>query len=193
MREHPGWFAVDVHDVATQSFQKHAAAYASGADYVLLLNNDMEVEAAFLEPAVAAAEHDRKIGLVTGKILFGDRRDIIWQAGGRIDAVRIQGSPRGWNEPDQGQYDNEGETHWASGAMFLMLSSTLGIRPSAPRKELNIVNPQLPDWLDHLHIRNLRVGNSRVGLDFTRRGERTFCNVVDVDGDKLAVNVAFRK
>jgi len=82
---------------------------------------------------------------------------------------------------------------WASGAMFLMLSSTLGIRPSAPRKELNVVNPQLPDWLDHLHIRNLRVGNSRVGLDFTRRGERTFCNVVDVDGDKLAVNVAFRK
>ena len=51
----------------------------------------------------------------------------------------------------------------------------------------------IDDWLDHLHIRNLRVGNSRVGLDFTRRGERTFCNVVDVEGDKLAVNVAFRK
>jgi glycogen debranching enzyme len=82
---------------------------------------------------------------------------------------------------------------WASGAMFLMLASTLGIRPSAPRKELNIVNPKLPDWLDHLHVRNLRIGNSRVGLDFTRRGERTFCNVVDVEGDKLAVNVAFRK
>jgi glycogen debranching enzyme len=82
---------------------------------------------------------------------------------------------------------------WASGAMFLMLHSVLGIRPSAPRKELNIVNPMLPEWIDHLHIRNLRVGNSRVGLDFTRQGERTFCNVVDVEGDKLAVNVAFRK
>jgi len=82
---------------------------------------------------------------------------------------------------------------WASGALFLMLSSVLGIRPSAGRKELNIVNPKLPEWLDYLFIRNLRVGNSRVGLDFTRRGERTFCNVVDVEGDKLAVNVAFRK
>jgi glycogen debranching enzyme len=82
---------------------------------------------------------------------------------------------------------------WASGAMFLMLTSVLGIRPSAPRKELNIINPVLPDWLDHLHIRNLRVGQSRVGLDFTRRGERTFCNVVDVEGEKLEVNVAFRK
>ncbi len=82
---------------------------------------------------------------------------------------------------------------WASGALFLMLSSILGLRPSAPKGELNIVNPALPEWLDYLHIRNLRIGQSRVGLDFTRRGERTFCNVVDVEGEKLAVNVAFRK
>lgn len=82
---------------------------------------------------------------------------------------------------------------WASGAMFLILTSLLGIRPQAPRKELNIINPLLPPWLEYLHIRNLRVGNSRVGLDFTRRDRRTFCNVVDVEGDKLAVNVAFRK
>jgi glycogen debranching enzyme len=81
---------------------------------------------------------------------------------------------------------------WASGAVFLILSSVLGIRPSAQRKELNIINPQLPDWLGHLHIRNLKIGNTRVGLDFTRRDHRTFCNVVDISGDKLLVNVAFR-
>ena len=51
----------------------------------------------------------------------------------------------------------------------------------------------LPEWLDHLHIRNLRVGNSRVGLDFTRHGDRTFCNVVDIEGEKLLVNIAFKK
>ena len=82
---------------------------------------------------------------------------------------------------------------WASGAMFLIVASVLGIRPTAQRKELNIVNPELPEWLDHMHIRNLRIGNSRVGLDFTRRGTRTFCNVVDVEGDKLLVNVAFKR
>jgi glycogen debranching enzyme len=81
---------------------------------------------------------------------------------------------------------------WASGSLFLMLTSVLGIRPSAPRKELNIINPELPSWLDHLHIRNLRIGKSRVGLDFTRRGDRTFCNVVNVEGEKMLVNVAFR-
>jgi hypothetical protein len=55
------------------------------------------------------------------------------------------------------------------------------------------VNPVLPDWLEFLNIRNLRIGGSRVGLDFTRRANRTFCNVVDVEGDKLLVNVTFKK
>ena len=82
---------------------------------------------------------------------------------------------------------------WASGATFLMLVSVLGIRPTAQRKELNIVNPEMPDWIEHLHVRNLRVGNSRVSLDFTRGRERTFCNVVDIEGEKLLVNVAFKK
>jgi glycogen debranching enzyme len=82
---------------------------------------------------------------------------------------------------------------WASGAMFLILSSVLGIRPAAHRKELNIMNPALPEWLDYLKIRNLRIGNSRVGLDFTRQGTRTFCNVVEIEGEKLLVNVAFKK
>ena len=82
---------------------------------------------------------------------------------------------------------------WASGSWFLILTSILGIRPSATRKELNIINPELPEWLNHLHISNLRIGNSRVALDFTRDRERTFCNVVSVEGDRLLVNVAFKK
>ena len=70
---------------------------------------------------------------------------------------------------------------WASGAMFLMLTSVLGIRPSAQRRELNIVNPALPP-LARLSSHQQYAGrNSRVGLDFTRRGERTFCNVVDLE------------
>jgi glycogen debranching enzyme len=82
---------------------------------------------------------------------------------------------------------------WASGAVFLFLVSVLGIRPSAHRKELNIVNPMLPPFIEQLSLRNMRIGGSRVGLDFTRRGDRTFCNVVDIEGEKLLVNVAFKK
>src|SRR5262249_14388946 len=82
---------------------------------------------------------------------------------------------------------------WASVAVCPLLTSWRGIRPSAQRKELNIVSPALPPFLDQLNIRNLHIGNSRVDLDFARRGDRTFCNVVDVQGEKLLVNVAFKK
>ncbi len=78
---------------------------------------------------------------------------------------------------------------WASGSMLLMLSSLLGLRPNAHLGELRIVDPVLPPFVDWLNLRNLRVGNSRVGLDFSRHEGRTFCNVVDVQGDPLRVAV----
>jgi glycogen debranching enzyme len=81
---------------------------------------------------------------------------------------------------------------WASGAWFLLLTSILGIRPNAPQRELSIVNPELPEWLNRFHIRNLRIGESRVALDFVRDTNRTYCNVVKVEGEPLLVNVAFK-
>lgn len=80
---------------------------------------------------------------------------------------------------------------WASGSIFLMLSSMLGLHPSAHSRELQVIDPSLPPFLDWLHIRNLRVGNSRVSLDFSLQEGRTFCNVVDVQGEPLRVSVTF--
>lgn len=80
---------------------------------------------------------------------------------------------------------------WASGSMFLMFSSLLGLHPSAHSRELQVTDPYLPPFLDWLHIRNLRVGNSRVSLEFSRHQGRTFCNVVDVQGDPLRVSITF--
>ena len=61
------------------------------------------------------------------------------------------------------------------------------------QKRIEYCESCIAGFLENLSIRNMRVGGSRVGLDFTRRGERTFCNVVDIEGDKLLVNVAFKK
>jgi GT2 family glycosyltransferase len=93
--------------------------------YVLLLNNDMEVEPGFLEPAVEVAARDPRVGLATGKILFGDRRDVIWSAGGYIDGLRIQGIAPAWNRLDDGQWDVLSETRWGSGAMLLLPRTTI--------------------------------------------------------------------
>lgn len=80
---------------------------------------------------------------------------------------------------------------WASGSMLLMLSSLLGLHPLAQSRELQITDPALPPFLDWLHIRNLRVGNSRVSLEFSQHEGRTFCNVMDIQGEALRVSVTF--
>ena len=80
---------------------------------------------------------------------------------------------------------------WASGAWFLLLTAALGLRPNAGRRELRIVNPTLPEWLSWLRLHRLRIGASQVSLEFSRRGQRTFCNVLDAQGERLAVSVDF--
>jgi GT2 family glycosyltransferase len=100
-------------------------AYSQGADYLLLLNNDMEVEPDFLEPAVDMARSNKLVGLVTGKILFGDRRNVIWHATGYIHALRIQGMSRAGNKVDSGEWDTACATNWGSGAMLLIPRKTI--------------------------------------------------------------------
>jgi GT2 family glycosyltransferase len=100
-------------------------AYRLGADYVMLLNNDMQLEPGSLDAAVEVAERRKSVGAVTGKIMCTETPNIFWQAGGRIDPFRVQGVPRGKGATDQGQYDQVEETGWASGAMSLFPRSTL--------------------------------------------------------------------
>lgn len=80
---------------------------------------------------------------------------------------------------------------WAAGAPFLLLTGLLGLRPSADRGELAIVDPHLPQLLTRLRIDNLRIGSSRLALEFQRQGKRTSCNVADVRGKRLKISILF--
>jgi glycogen debranching enzyme len=82
---------------------------------------------------------------------------------------------------------------WASGALFMMLQAVLGILPDAPSGALHIRNPVLPVPLRQLTITNLRVGHSRVSLNFERHGSRTLVNVLAVESsaDPLKVQIEF--
>jgi GT2 family glycosyltransferase/SAM-dependent methyltransferase len=57
------------------------AAFADGAEAVLLLNNDMEVEPDCIEPLVAALVVDPSAGAACAQILFADAPPRIWYAG----------------------------------------------------------------------------------------------------------------
>jgi hypothetical protein len=49
----------------------------------------------------------------------------------------------------------------------------------------------LPPFLGKLRIDNLRIGSSRLSLEFERQGERTHCNVADVRGEGLKISIVF--
>ncbi len=60
-------------------------ALRNGADYVLVLNNDTEVDPDFLEPLVQMCEDDPSVGIASGQIFYHDRPDVFWFNGGSFN------------------------------------------------------------------------------------------------------------
>ena len=100
-------------------------ALALGADHVLLLNNDTDVDAGFLAPLVAeACKPD--VGAVCPVIVFAERPEVIWYAGGRYDPTRgYNGRALGKGEQDGERWRGVRETDWASGAAMLVPRAAL--------------------------------------------------------------------
>ena len=55
---------------------------------------------------------------------------------------------------------------WAATAPFMLVQALLGISAHAPENRLTVDRPRLPDWLGSVEIRDLRIGQSTVGLGF---------------------------
>lgn len=63
-----------------------AHALAQGAESVLLLNNDTEVEPDFVRPMLAALDEDQRVGIVGASIAYHHDPDRLWAfGGGRFD------------------------------------------------------------------------------------------------------------
>lgn len=86
---------------------------AQGA-FVILLNNDTEVDGHWVEEIVAAFGRHPQAGIVASKMLLFDQRDTFHTAG---DFIRVNGIPgnRGAWQKDEGQYDREEEVFSACG------------------------------------------------------------------------------
>jgi len=100
-------------------------AIARGADRIILLNNDTEVDPSFASRMVGALERDPKAGIVGPKILYGGDSKRIWYGGGgfypvvwipRHDHIRrLDGT-----FPERG-----GETLWVSGCAMLIRTKVI--------------------------------------------------------------------
>ncbi len=79
---------------------------------------------------------------------------------------------------------------WSTASVFLLIKSMLNMEPDAQGRKIRILNPQLPEWLIFLEMRDLKVGNASVNLEF--RKARTGL-VIDVYNKKGVLDVIIRK
>jgi GT2 family glycosyltransferase len=92
------------------------------ADVCVLLNNDVEVSANWLDPMVKMMSDDPLLGACQPKLLDYSRRDIFEYAGAAGGFIDSLGYPfcrgRMFNtvEADRGQYNSDDQIFWASGA-----------------------------------------------------------------------------
>ena len=101
------------------------AGLEAGYDYLLSLNNDIEVDSEMLSELVRSAESSPTIGCVGPKAFYYEERDRIWSAGGILQFKESATRERGMGEVDRGQYDREEEVDYINGCAILLKRSVL--------------------------------------------------------------------
>lgn len=97
-------------------------ALDSGADYILLLNNDTVVSPEFLSELLKTAERHPAAGIVGARVVYHDRPDVLWGLGGKLQQpfARIKMIGKGENAARVG--DLAEEFDHITGAVMLVRS-----------------------------------------------------------------------
>jgi glycogen debranching enzyme len=66
---------------------------------------------------------------------------------------------------------------WASAAIFALVQASLGLNFDLPGCEIRFDRPRLPDFLQNLHVRGLRVGEAEADVLFQRFGAEVAATV----------------
>jgi len=72
---------------------------------------------------------------------------------------------------------------WAAATPFYLLQACLGLTFSHEKPQIRFTHPVLPDWLEWVEIRGLRVGGGQVDLALRRHAQDVGINVTRKEGD----------
>jgi GT2 family glycosyltransferase len=98
-------------------------AIVNGYEYVALFNNDAVADKNWLKELVKTAKNDSNVGIVTCKFMRTDKKTL--DSTGEFYTIFGLPYPRGRNEPNKGQYDNNVDVFGASGGASLYSISML--------------------------------------------------------------------
>ncbi|NJO73826.1 MAG: amylo-alpha-1,6-glucosidase [Leptolyngbyaceae cyanobacterium RM1_406_9] len=76
---------------------------------------------------------------------------------------------------------------WATGTIFQLLQMMINLVPDAPSNYLRVIDPNLPESINHLSLHNLRIGQTLLDLEFERSGNATACRVTRKRGNLRVV------
>ena len=113
-------------------------ALKSGADFIMLLNNDTIIDKNLFVDLINAAKNYPKAGIISPKTYFAKGFEyhkkrhkknelgrVIWYVGGDVDWNNIYGSNHGVDEVDKGQFDKVADTDFATGCCMFFRSKVL--------------------------------------------------------------------
>lgn len=100
-------------------------ARQEGAEYVLLLNNDIVLDAGLLRALVAAASADARIAAAGPKIYYHAEPERLWFAGGELSLWSGWPHHRGLRQWDRGQHDRGRDVDYLTGCALLVRTSVL--------------------------------------------------------------------
>lgn len=94
-------------------------AMASGARWMMLVNNDVTVAADVIDGFERASRERPRAGILAGKLYYADRPQTIWFAGQRVsELLGYSGRPRGHGRADGSRYSTVRTTGRAAGALM---------------------------------------------------------------------------
>jgi glycogen debranching enzyme len=76
---------------------------------------------------------------------------------------------------------------WAAATPICLLQATLGLELRDSSNEIAFYRPMLPGFLDHVHLRNLRLSRGSVDVLLHRRGTNVAATVTRREGDAVVV------
>jgi glycogen debranching enzyme len=78
---------------------------------------------------------------------------------------------------------------WAAGSVFMLLQACLGMEISANESRIYLHHSALPDKLQQIRIRNLKVGSGSVDLSCERYADSVSINILRRSGNVEIVSI----
>ncbi len=98
----------------------------SRGKYVLILNNDTEVQKDFLEPLVTLMEKDTSVGCTQPKLVYGDKRDLLNAVGSYLTSTGFLYHYGYRKNTSLSQYNKQMTIYSAKGAAMFLRRSAVG-------------------------------------------------------------------